>query len=180
MDSCAHTWHDHAAWNASWHQSVTNQVSFFQYLISLAACTSVCHPEQANAYQNIFIKHYKALYSKYLDIGSVFTDESNVLYDLSTDEACPPTTIDSIISLETMGKQQDEKFVGERLVNRTVPITEKIKLSKLNLMKHSKKVKSKPELGCNTFTTLYCKSSTWRRHDWILLPEKCTKSTFTF
>ena len=35
--------------------------------------------------QNMFIKHTKALYSNYLDIGNVYTDESSVLYDLSTD-----------------------------------------------------------------------------------------------
>ena len=35
--------------------------------------------------QDMFIKHTKTLYSNYLDIGSISTDESNVLYDLSTD-----------------------------------------------------------------------------------------------
>lgn len=52
----------------------------------------------------MFIKHSKALYSKYLDIGNVFANESNVLYDLSTDEAHPPTTTDSIICLKILGK----------------------------------------------------------------------------
>ena len=82
----------------------------------------------------MFIRHTKALHSKYLDIGNVFTDESNVFYDLSTDEARPPTTIDSFMSQKTLDKQQFEKYVEERLVNRSVPITEKIKLNKLNLM----------------------------------------------
>ena len=124
---------------------VTNQVSFFQNLISPAACSSVCHHEQTNAYQNMFIKHTKALYSKYVDIGNVFTDESNKLYDLCTDEARPPTAIDSIMSLEALGKQQYEKYVEERLVSRSVPITERIKLNKLNLMKQTKKAKSKTQ-----------------------------------
>ena len=91
----------------------------------------------------MFIKETKALYSKYLDIGNVFTAESNVLYDLSTDEARPSTTIDFVMSLETMSKQQYEKYVEERLVIRSVSIMEKIKVNKLNLMKQSKKAKSK-------------------------------------
>ena len=86
----------------------------------------------------MFIKHTKALYSNYLDIGNVSTDESNVLYDLSTDQVRPSTTIDSIMSLETLGKDQYEKYVEERSVNRSVPITEKIKLNKLNLMKEAR------------------------------------------
>ena len=77
----------------------------------------------------MFIKHSKALYSKYLDIVNVFADESNILYDLSTDEARPPTTIDSIMSPETLHKRQYEKYVEERLVNRFVPVTEEIKLN---------------------------------------------------
>ena len=77
----------------------------------------------------MFTKHNKPLYSKYLDIWNVFTDESNVLYDLSTNEPRAPITIDSIMSLETLGKQQYEKCVEERLMNRSVPITEKINLN---------------------------------------------------
>lgn len=41
------------------------------------------------------------------------------------------------MSLETLGKHQYEKYVEERSVNRSVPITEKIKLNKLNLMKEA-------------------------------------------
>ena len=77
----------------------------------------------------MFIKHSKALYSKYLDIVNVFADESNILYDLSTDEARPPTTIDSIMSPEILHKRQYEKYVEESLVNRFVPVTEEIKLN---------------------------------------------------
>ena len=57
----------------------------------------------------MLIKHTKALYPKYLDIGNVFTDKSNFFYDLSTDEAHPPTTIDFFVFLETLSKQQYEK-----------------------------------------------------------------------
>ena len=57
----------------------------------------------------MLIKHTKALYPKYLDIGNVFTDKSNFFYDLSTDEARPPTTIDFFVFLETLSKQQYEK-----------------------------------------------------------------------
>lgn len=83
------------------------------------------HHEQTHAYQNMLIKHNKALYPKYLDIGNVFIDKSNLFYDLSTDEARPPTTIDSFVFLETLGKQQYEKYFEEKLVNGYVPITKK-------------------------------------------------------
>ena len=97
---------------------VTNQVSFFQNLIDPVSCSSVCHHEQTDAYQVMFFKHVKALYSKYSEVGNVFTDESKVLYDLSSDEVRPLTVIDSIMSLVTFGKQQYETYVEERLLKR--------------------------------------------------------------
>ena len=42
------------------------------------------------------------------------------------------------MSLETLGKHQYEKYVEERSVNRSVLITEKIKLNELNLMKEAR------------------------------------------
>ena len=43
---------------------VTNHVNFFQNLISPGGCGSVCHHEQTNAYQNMFVKHTRSLYNK--------------------------------------------------------------------------------------------------------------------
>ena len=88
---------------------VTSWISFFQKSISPAVCSTVYHHSHENAYQNMFIKYIKGLYSKYLDIGNIFTDESNVLYDLSTDDTRPTTTIDYIIFLEALVKQQYKK-----------------------------------------------------------------------
>ena len=122
---------------------VTNHVTFFQNLISPAGCGSVCHHEQTNAYQNMFIKHTRSLYEKYKEIGNVFTDDSGVLYNLTTDEARPPSTLKSILSLESLGKRQYEEIVEQRLVNRTVPIHEPIPLNKNELMKPKKKAASK-------------------------------------
>ena len=60
---------------------VTHQVTFFKNLISQVSCNSVCHHEQTNAHQNRFVVHTKSVYSKYLEIGNVFTDDSNQLFD---------------------------------------------------------------------------------------------------
>lgn len=43
----------------------------------------------------------------------------------------------------TIGKQQFEKYVEKGLVDRSVPITKKIKLNKVNIMKQNKKARSK-------------------------------------
>ena len=107
---------------------VTSWTSFFQKLISPAVCSTVYHHNQAHAYQNMFIKHIKGLYSKYLDIRKILTVESNVLYDLSTDDTRSATTINYIIFLEALVKQQYEKYDEEKFVHRSVPVTEKIKL----------------------------------------------------
>ena len=83
----------------------------------------------------MFIRHTKSLNEKYKEVGNVFSDDSNLLYNISTDEVSPPTTIQSILSLESLGKQQYEDYVEERLVQRTVPIHESISKNKINLMK---------------------------------------------
>lgn len=75
----------------------------------------------------MFIKHIKGLYSKYLDIVKILTVESNVLYDLSTDDTRSATTINYIIFLEALVKQQYEKYDEEKFIHRSVPVTEKIK-----------------------------------------------------
>ena len=118
---------------------VTNQVTFFQNLISPAGCDTVCHHEQTHAYQNMFIQHTKSLYAKYTEIGNVFTDDTNLLYNLATDEARPSTTIESIVSLQSLGKQQYEDYVEQRLVQRTIAIHVTIAMNKNELMKTTKK-----------------------------------------
>lgn len=45
----------------------------------------------------------------------------------------------ALICLESLGKQQHEEIYQKRLMKRTIPFMEKIKLKKLNLIKQSKK-----------------------------------------
>ena len=49
-------------------------------------------------------------------------------------------TSDSVMPLGTLGKQYEE-YIAEKLVNRSLPIMEKINLSEPNLMKQRNKAK---------------------------------------
>ena len=95
---------------------------FFQDLISPVHNDGFFHHEQTNAYQNMFINHIQLLYAKYQEYGNVFSDNTNTLYDLATGITRPPSTIDSILSLESLGRNQYESYVQTRLVERTISI----------------------------------------------------------
>ena len=122
---------------------VTNHVGFFKDLISDIHNDGICHHEQTYAYQNMFINHTKLLYAKCQEYGNVFSDNSHTLYDLSTGIVRPSSTIDSILSLESIGRNQYEPYVHKRLVDITVGIEPPIVANKLELMKLPKKNKSK-------------------------------------
>ena len=72
-----------------------------------------------------------------------FSDNNDVLYDISSGTTRLPSIIDSIMSLESVGKQQYEKYTQERLIDRVVPIDKTIPSNKLELMKETKVKKSK-------------------------------------
>ena len=89
------------------------------------------------------IPYTKSLYEKNKEVGYVFLDDSNLLYNISTDEVCPPTTIQSILSLESLGKQRYGDYVEQRLVQSPVPIHESISNNKINFMKAKTKSATK-------------------------------------
>ena len=124
---------------------VTNHLTFFKDLISPNNNDSIYHHEQTKAYQSMFVEHTKLLYSKYKEYGNVFSDKTGSLYNLSTWLTLPSSTIDSLVSLESIGKEQYETFVRERLVERTVAIDSPIHSNKLQLMKIIKVAKSKSQ-----------------------------------
>ena len=101
---------------------VTSHIAFFQDLFSSVHNDGLCHHEQTNAYQNMYINHTKLLYGKYQEYGNVFSDNTNTLYDLATGITRPPSTIDSIISLESLGRNQCESYVQTRLAERSISI----------------------------------------------------------
>ena len=83
---------------------VANHVTYFKNLKSPVHHDGICHHEPTRAYQNMFVKHVKTLHATYLAYGNVFSDNNDVLYDISSGTTRPPSTIDSIMSLESVGK----------------------------------------------------------------------------
>ena len=124
---------------------VTNHLTLFKDLISPNNNDNIYHHEQTKAYQSMFVEHTKLLYSKYKEYGNVLSDKTGSLYNLSTALTLPSSTIDSPVSLESIGKEQYETFVRERLVERTVAIDSPIHSNKLQLMKIIKVAKSKSQ-----------------------------------
>ena len=89
-------------------------------------------------------KHIRVCLSS-KEYGNVFSDKTGSLYNLSTGLTLPSSTIDSLVSLESIGKEQYETFVRERLVERTVAIDSPIHSNKLQLMKNIKVAKSRSQ-----------------------------------
>ena len=103
----------------------------------------IYHHKQICLYQNMFVKNVKSLYQTYIEYGNLL-DHNNMLYNIFARTAtCLPSAISSIMSLESVEKQQYETFVRERLLDQVVSIETTFKNNKLHLIKAQKDSKSK-------------------------------------
>ena len=112
-------------------------------MISQDHAVGICHQEQTQAYQNMFVKYVKFLYETYIEYRNILLDDNDMLYNIISRTTCPLSAINCFMSLEPVGKQQYETFVRERLVDRVVSIKTIIKNKKSDLMKSPKDLKSK-------------------------------------
>ena len=97
------------------------------------------HHEQTNSSQVTFTQQVKRLVKVIEELGNPFLEESTDLVRLDTRDIADPTVVSTVQQAEEIGKKQYKTFVADRLLERTVPLTEPIKKNKLPLFSRSSK-----------------------------------------
>ena len=73
------------------------------------------HHEEEKSTQLSFTKDVKSLISVIDDMGNPFTDESGDLLVLETKDLADASVVKTVEEIETLGQEQFETFVKERL-----------------------------------------------------------------
>ncbi|KAK3737220.1 hypothetical protein QZH41_001820 [Actinostola sp. cb2023] len=138
-------------------------ISEFEATTEKKKTTDFRHHEEAKHMQVAFHRNVKSLTDVIEEMGNPFGDNSGDLLVLDSRDIANAAIVNNVRQIETLGKQQYENFVTERLVNRTKPITEPIKRNKLPLFsKPPAQEKSKAQHkvislknDCSLFSRLY-------------------------
>ena len=128
--------------------------------------TGILHHEQTKHAQMVFVRYVKSLHCAMGEMGNPFCDESNDLLVLDNGDVADPVIITALRQMEVLGQEQYERYVEERLVNRTKPIADPIKRNNLSLVSRPPvRKKSKAQLhlssinnDCSLFSRLYIAS----------------------
>ena len=106
----------------------------FQYAMSSYSniASSLPHHETEKGYQVSFFNDVKALESTLNEMGNPFLEDSQDLFVIDTKVVADKCTVEIMKKSESLGKEQFETFVKDRLVERKVPLDEPIKRNKLD------------------------------------------------
>ena len=88
------------------------------------------HHEQTPATQKTFLKEVRSLSEKLEEMGSPFLGDKD-LYNIDTKDIANQSVVDTVKCVEKLGIELYDKFVKERLVDRTVQIEAPIQKNKL-------------------------------------------------
>ena len=104
------------------------------------------HYESDPSYQMRFLKDVKLVSSAIDERGNPFMDDSLDLYNLHNKELVCPLVIETLYSIEKIGKKQFEEYFENRICRRSVAITKTFPKNKLHLFSAPKsKVPSKKD-----------------------------------
>ncbi len=128
--------------------------------------TGILHHEQTKHAQMAFVRDVKSLHCAMGEMWNPFCDESNDLLVLDSRDVADRVIITALRQIEMLGQEQYERYVEERLVNRTKPIADPIKRNNLSLFSRPpvrKKSKERLHLSsikndCSLFSRLYIAS----------------------
>jgi len=90
------------------------------------------HHEQSKAFQLRFKNHVEALFEFIKECGNPFEEESQDLLTLTTQDIVHQSSISTVRNVASYGKQQYEKFVQERPIERLVKQYHRIDTQFLN------------------------------------------------
>ena len=126
------------------------------------------HHEEARSTQLSFFKDTRSLVAVLEEMGNPFLEESEELYKLDTKDVAAPSVVFTVRRIEALGTTQFDTYISDRLVRRTVPLSEPIKKNKLPLfsspppktLSKSKQQLSSVKSDCALFSRLYISCQT--------------------
>ena len=128
--------------------------------------TDFRHHEQTKRVQMIFGRDITSLTDVIEEMGNPFAENSKDLLVLDSRDLADPAVIDTLRQIKSLGQEQYDTYVNERLVNQTKPITDPINRNNLLLFsRQPEREKSRAQLqwsslnnDCSLFSRLYIAS----------------------
>ena len=128
--------------------------------------TDFWHHEQTKHVQMTFGRDITSLTDVIEEMGNPFAENSKDLLVLDSRDLADPAVIDTLRQIKSLGQEQYDTYVNERLVNQTKPITDPIKRNNLLLFSRPPvREKSRAQLqrsslknDCSLFSRLYIAS----------------------
>ncbi|MEW8543564.1 MAG: hypothetical protein AB2693_08500, partial [Candidatus Thiodiazotropha sp.] len=99
------------------------------------------HHDQEPAIQAQFASHVKAVVTAFEESGNPFCEDSQDLVVLDSKEVMGEKAVSSLKEVETIGQSQYEKYVEERLKQRSIPISNIIPKNNISLFKKTTQTK---------------------------------------
>ena len=130
--------------------------------------SSTKHHEEARSTQLSFFKDTRSLVAVLEEMGNPFLEESEELYKLDTKDVAAPSVVSTVRRIGALGISQFDTYISDRLVRRTVPLSEPIKKNKLPLfsspppktLSKTKQQLSSVKSDCALFSRLYISCQT--------------------
>ena len=122
------------------------------------------HHEQIKGVQNTFWKQVNAVCSTIEEMGNPFADQTGDLFVLDTRDIADSKVVETVRTVEQLGKDQYQQFVTKRLQERTTPLFDTIRKNKLSLFNSPRATKEKSsdklkiaslKSNCSLFSRLY-------------------------
>ena len=124
------------------------------------------HHEQMKGVQNTFRNQVNAVCStiNIEEMGNPFADQTGDLFVLDTRDIADPKVVETVRTVERLGKDQYQQFVTKRLQERTSPLFDTIQKNKLPLIRSPPATKEKSgdnfkiaslKSNCSLFSCLY-------------------------
>ena len=123
--------------------------------------------DEHRSFQVSFYEDVKSLVAAVEDLGNPFLEETGDLFTLDTKVVAEESAVSRMRHIESLGKEQCETFISERLVEKKKPLTDPITRSKLSFFTTSSQRSSKAtqqlssmKRDCSLFSRMYISCQT--------------------
>ena len=105
-------------------------VGEFEHLIH-SADVNINHSEESKQFQQQFLTDVNNLRGEVLENGNPFLENEKELHTLDTQEVMPREVVESLKECKSLGLRAHEEYVQQRLIEKTVPISDTIRRKNL-------------------------------------------------
>ena len=125
------------------------------------------HHEEHRSFQVSFYEDVKSLVAAVEDLGNLFLEETGDLFTHDTKIVAEESAVSRMRHIESLGKEQCETFISERLVKKKKLLTDPITRNKLSFSTTSSQSSSKAiqqlssmKRDCSLFSRMYISCQT--------------------